>query len=147
MRSRSDRSVVRREGGFTLIEVLVVLVILGLLAGLVGPQVLRYLGGSRQGAARLQIQQLATALDLYRLDVRRYPTSEQGLRALVEKPADGAGWNGPYLTKGSVPADPWGHPYQYRAPGKHGAYDLWSLGADNREGGEGEDHDVASWER
>lgn len=131
-----------REDGFSLIEVLVVLVILGLLAGLIGPQVLRYLSGSRQDAARLQIEQLSAALDLYRLDVGRYPTTDQGLRALVEAPAGGGRWSGPYLAKAEVPADPWGNGYQYRAPGASGGFDLWSFGADGREGGEGEDADI-----
>ncbi|HYC04889.1 MAG TPA: type II secretion system major pseudopilin GspG [Azospirillaceae bacterium] len=134
-----------REDGFTLIEILVVLVILGLLAGLVGPQVLRYLGGSKQDAARLQIQQLTAALDLYRLDAGRYPAGDQGLKALVEAPAGARGWSGPYLSKAELPLDPWGNPYAYRQPGQHGAFDLWSLGADGREGGEGEDSDVTSW--
>jgi general secretion pathway protein G len=154
MRSRPDPAASTRPGprgedeaGFTLVEILVVLVILGLLAGLVGPQVLKYVGGSRVGAARLQLDQFATALDLYRLDMRRYPSTEQGLKALVEAPAGAGGWNGPYLAKSAVPADPWGNGYGYRAPGQHGAYDLWSLGADGREGGSGEDGDVVSWQK
>jgi general secretion pathway protein G len=135
----------RGEDGFTLIEVLVVLVILGLLAGLVGPAVLRYLGGSRQDAARLQAEQLGAALDLYRLDIGRYPTTEQGLNALVEAPSGVRNWSGPYLAKGEVPADPWGNAFGYRTPGKQAGYDLWSLGADGREGGDGEDADVKNW--
>jgi general secretion pathway protein G len=135
----------RRDDGFTLIEILVVLVILGLLAGLVGPQVLRYLGGSRQDTARLQVEQLSAALDLYRLDVGRYPAAEQGLKSLVEAPPGVRNWSGPYLGKGTVPPDPWGNPYGYRAPGRKAAFDLWSFGADNREGGEGEDADITSW--
>ena len=132
------------EEGFSLIEVLVVLVILGLLAGLVGPQVLRYLGGSRQEAAKLQIQQLGAALDLYRLDTGRYPETEQGLKALVEAPAGARNWAGPYLSRPELPLDPWGNPFGYRQPGRNGAYDVWSTGADGREGGEGEDADVTS---
>jgi general secretion pathway protein G len=135
----------RREGGFTLIELLVVLVILGLLAGLVGPKVLGYLGSSRTKTAHLQIEQLSAALDLYKLDTGAYPDSNQGLQALVTAPPGAAGWHGPYLGKGAVPNDPWGHPYHYRMPGQHGEFDIWSLGSDNQEGGEGEAQDVTSW--
>ncbi|AGA33583.1 General secretion pathway protein G [Thioalkalivibrio nitratireducens DSM 14787] len=135
-----------RVRGFTLIELLVVLVILGLLAGLVGPQVMRYLGESKTRAAQVQIQELSSALDLYRLDVGSYPTTEQGLSALVREPSGAQRWNGPYLRKREVPEDPWGNAYRYRFPGQHGAFDLWSYGADGREGGEGESADVVSWE-
>lgn len=138
----------RRFGirGFTLIELLVVLVILGLLAGLVGPQVMKYLGSSKTKTARLQIEDLGASLDLYRLEVGRYPTGEEGLRALVKQPDGVKDWNGPYLKKDQVPKDPWGYEYHYRFPGEHGPYDLYSLGADNAEGGEGENQDIASWE-
>ncbi|MEO1751954.1 type II secretion system major pseudopilin GspG [Thiofaba sp. EF100] len=136
----------RRWAGFTLIELLVVLVILGLLAGLVGPQVLKYVGRSKSDTARLQIAQLGAALDLYLVDIGRYPTTDEGLGALVSAPSGVRNWNGPYLKKGFVPKDPWGHDYTYRAPGQHGPYDLFSLGADNRQGGTGEDADVNSWE-
>ena len=132
--------------GFTLLELLVVLVILGLLASLVGPQVLRQLSGSKTKTAALQIKELGTALDLYRLEVGRYPTSSEGLEALIRQPADTRGWNGPYLTKKTLPQDPWGNDYQYRAPGQQGEFDLFSLGADNQQGGTGEDQDVVSWE-
>ncbi len=132
--------------GFTLLELLVVLVILGLLASLVGPQVLRQLSGSKTKTAALQIKELSTALDLYRLEVGRYPTSSEGLSALISAPANTRGWNGPYLTKKTVPQDPWGNDYQYRAPGQQGEFDLFSLGADNQQGGTGEDQDVVSWE-
>lgn len=131
--------------GFTLIELLVVLVILGLLAGLVGPQVMRYLGESKTRTAEVQLQELASALDLYRLDVGGYPTAEQGLEALVRQPPDVARWNGPYLRKRAVPEDPWGHQYHYRFPGQHGAFDVWSHGADGQPGGEGESADVVGW--
>ena len=134
-----------RSAGFTLIELLVVLVILALLAGLVGPQVLNYLGGSRTKAAKLQIEQFGTALDLYRLDVGRYPTTEEGLTALAAAPATSKNWHGPYLKKGDIPQDPWGYAYHYRQPGLHGDYDLFSLGSDNREGGDGEAQDITSW--
>ena len=137
---------VKGNKGFTLIELLVVLVILGLLAGLVGPQVMKYVGSSKTDTARLQIEDLGAALDLYRLDVGHYPTGDQGLKALVEKPSGVTGWNGPYLKKSKVPKDPWGYDYIYERPGDHGAYDLYSLGADHARGGEGEDADVVSWE-
>lgn len=132
--------------GFTLLELLVVLVILGLLASLVGPQVLRQLSGSKTKTAALQIKELGTALDLYRLEVGRYPTSSEGLPALISSPAGARGWNGPYLNKKTLPKDPWGNDYQYRYPGQQGEFDLFSLGADNQEGGTGEDQDVVSWE-
>ena len=136
-----------RQGGFTLIELLVVLVILGLLAGLVGPQVMKYLGTSKTKTAHLQIKDLGAAIDLFRLEVGRYPSAEEGLTALVEAPqgAD-ARWNGPYLKKRTVPKDPWGFDYHYRFPGEQDIYDLYSLGADNAQGGSGEDADVLSWE-
>lgn len=131
--------------GFTLIELLVVLVILGLLAGLVGPQVMRYLGDSKTRTAEVQIQELASALDLYRLDVGSYPSGEQGLEALVRQPSGVSRWNGPYLRKRELPEDPWGNAYRYRFPGEHGEFDLWSYGADGRPGGEGESADVGNW--
>jgi len=134
-----------RTLGFTLVELLVVLAILGLLAGLVGPQVMKFLGTSKTKTARLQIEDLAATLDLYRLETGRYPTGEEGLEALVTKPGNAVNWNGPYLKKSDVPKDPWGFEYQYKFPGEHGATDIWTLGADNREGGEGENADVKSW--
>jgi general secretion pathway protein G len=136
----------RRVSGFTLIELLVVLVILGLLAGLVGPQVIKYLSGAKSDTARLQIEQLGGALDMYRLEVGQYPSTDQGLQALVERPSGVERWNGPYLKKKQVPKDPWGYDYVYRSPGEHGAYDLYSLGADHAEGGDGENRDIVSWE-
>jgi len=132
--------------GFTLLELLVVLVILGLLASLVGPQVLKQLGGSKTKTAALQIKELGSALDLYRLEVGSYPQTSDGLDALITKPAGANNWNGPYLTKKVIRKDPWGHDYHYRYPGEHGEYDLYSLGADNRQGGSGENQDVLSWE-
>ena len=121
--------------GFTLIELLVVLAILGLMAGVVGPRVIQYLGESKSKTARLQIEEYGSALDLFVLDVGRYPSSDEGLAALIEQPSGAAKWHGPYLKKKLLPRDPWGHEYHYRAPGEHGAYDLYSLGADNLEGG------------
>ncbi len=136
----------RSRRGFTLIELLVVLVILGLLAGLVGPQVMKYLSGAKSDSARLQIENLAATLNMYRLGIGRYPTSDEGLDALVEAPAGTERWNGPYLEKKQVPKDPWGFDYQYRFPGEHGDFDLYTLGADNAEGGEGENRDIANWQ-
>lgn len=135
----------RGSGGFTLVELLVVLVILGLLAGLVGPRVLKYLGGAKSDTAQLQIAEFSSGLDLFHLEVGRYPSNEEGLRALTEAPAGTSAWNGPYLKKKDIPPDPWGNEYRYRFPGENCDYDLFSLGRDNTAGGEGEDADVVSW--
>jgi general secretion pathway protein G len=119
----------KREQGFTLIELLVVLAILSLLVGVVAPRVMDYFSRSKVDVARLQIDQLGSALDLYRLDVGRYPSSQEGLGALVARPGSAAQWRGPYLKGTSVPTDPWGRAYQYRSPGTEGrGYDLFSLG-------------------
>lgn len=134
------------QRGFSLIELLVVLVILGLLAGLVAPRVMKYVGESKTKTARLQIEDMGAALDLYSLEVGRYPTTEEGLSALVEQPADATGWHGPYLKKKKIPKDPWQREYVYQSPGEHGAYDLYSLGADDAPGGEGDNRDIVSWE-
>lgn len=143
---RNNTAYSRYSRGFTLIELLVVLAILGLLAGLVGPQLIRHLGESKTKAARLQIEELSSALDMYRLDVGRYPSTDEGLNSLVEAPGTAKVWNGPYLRKKKMPLDPWNNPYHYAAPGQHGKFDVYTLGADNTEGGEGEDADVKSWE-
>jgi len=135
----------RSTAGFTLIELLVVLMILGLLAGLVGPRVLKQLGGAKSDTAQLQIAELSSGLDLFYLEVGRYPTMEEGLDALVSEPAGVPNWNGPYLRKNDVPGDPWGQAYQYRCPGENGDFDLYSLGRDNVDGGEDEDTDIVSW--
>ena len=130
--------------GFTLLELLVVLVIIGLLAGYVGPRFFAQIGKSEVKTAAAQLDGLGKALDSYRLDTGHYPTNEQGLNALWVKPADEPRWWGPYLKK-APPKDPWGREYLYKAPGEHGDYDLSSLGKDGREGGEGEDQDITNW--
>ncbi len=130
--------------GFTLLELLVVVAIIGLLAGYVGPKYFGQLGKAEVKAARAQIDGFDKALDQYRLDVGRYPTTEQGLNALMIKPAGIPRWAGPYLKK-EVPPDPWGKPYVYKSPGEHGEYDLSSLGRDGRPGGTGEDADITNW--
>ncbi len=136
----------RCSSGFTLMELLIVMIILGLLTALVGPALFKKVGRSKQQAAKTQIEMLGAALDAFRLDVGRYPTTEEGLEALIEPPQDVRGWDGPYLKKKKIPLDPWGNPYIYRCPGEHGEYDLYSLGADGQPGGEGEDKDVVSWD-
>lgn len=140
---RSNRD---SAAGFTLLEILVVLVILGLVAAVVaGPQIFKYLGTAKTEAAKVQIERIAGALDLYRLEVGRYPSEEEGLAALIEEPAGVTTWNGPYLKKKESLVDPWARPFIYAIPGDHGEYDLYTLGADNAEGGEGEDRDITNW--
>jgi general secretion pathway protein G len=144
MNYRNERDRTRNRKGFTLIELLVVMVILGMLAALVGPQIFGKVGKGKQSAARTQIEMLGQALDSYRLDTGKYPTTSEGLNALSTNPG-AEGWSGPYLKK-AVPNDPWQKPYQYQSPGSHGDYDLFSYGADGAAGGEGENKDVNSWE-
>jgi len=134
----------RDERGFTLIELLVVVIILGLLAALVGPRLLGRVGQSKTAAARVQIELLGAALDQFKLDVGRYPATQEGLQALQVSPGNAPGWAGPYLKK-DVPRDPWGTPYQYKSSGDHGEYDLFTYGADQTPGGEGENTDITSW--
>jgi len=134
-----------REAGFTLLELLVVLAILGLLAAIVAPQVIKFLGQSRTKTAQVQIQNIMSALELYRLDVGHYPTPQEGLPALVAAPQNEVGWNGPYLKKDSGLKDPWGQPYLYKNPGQHGEVDVFSYGSDQQPGGTGEAQDVGSW--
>lgn len=133
-----------QERGFTLIEIMIVVIIIGLLAGLVGPRLFGKLTQAKQKSAKAQIELFGTALDAFRLDVGRYPTTEEGLKALREKPSGLDAWKGPYLPK-EIPLDPWGRPYNYKSPGEHGEYDLFSFGLDGVEGGEGENEDVVSW--
>ena len=131
--------------GFSLIEIMIVMIIIGLMVGLVGPKFIGQLGKAEQKTAKAQIEMLMTALDAYRLDVGSYPSQQEGLEALVSNPGTD-GWAGPYLKKSKIPADPWKHPYLFQSPGEHGDIDIYSLGADNKEGGEGKDADVKSWE-
>ena len=135
------------QAGFTLVEMLVVVTIIGLIMALVAPRVLNYLSESKAKATKIQIASFGSALDLFYLDSGRYPSSSEGLAALVQRPGNSSTWNGPYLKGGIVPADPWGNAYVYRAPGEHGAYDILSYGADGQEGGTGTASDITSWTR
>jgi general secretion pathway protein G len=135
----------RRSAGFTLVELLVVLAILGLIAVFAVPRITGFLGGAKHDSAKIQVDRLSGVLDLYLLDTGRYPNQQEGLEALMERPSGAETWNGPYLKKADSLIDPWGETYIYRFPGETGPYDLYSLGADGREGGDGEDADVTSW--
>jgi general secretion pathway protein G len=134
-----------RRAGFTLIELLVVLVILGLLVGFAAPQVFKLLGKAKTDAASVQISRLSAGLDLYRLEMGSYPSTDEGLEALISRPSDADRWNGPYIDKAEALLDPWQNPYQYRFPGERAEFDLYSLGADGQEGGEGENADLENW--
>ena len=135
----------RLARGFTLLELLVVMVIIGLLVGYVAPMYFKQVGKSELKVAKAQIESFGKALDQYRLDTGHYPTTEQGLQALMVKPADESRWDGPYLKKG-VPNDPWGTPFDYKSPGQHGEYDIVSLGKTKAAGGTGENAPIVSWE-
>jgi len=135
---------IKKQQAFTLLELLVVLVIIGLLAGYVGPRYFSQIGKSETKTARAQIDSLEKALDQYRIDVGHYPSTEQGLAALNTKPSNETKWGGPYLKK-AVPFDPWGKPYMYRQPGEHGELDLFSYGKDGQPGGAGDAEDVVNW--
>ena len=132
------------EAGFTLVEMLVVITIIGLIMGLIGPRVLNYLSESKVKAARIQMQSFGSALDLFYLDAGRYPSSSEGLAALMQRTSGVGAWNGPYLKGNILPNDPWSHPYIYRAPGQHGPYEILSYGADGQEGGSGLAADISS---
>ncbi|MDA8432159.1 MAG: type II secretion system major pseudopilin GspG [Nitrospiraceae bacterium] len=145
MENRESKRRLRDRGGFTLIELLVVMVILGLLAALVGPKLFGNVDKANVSATRTQVEMLGSALDAFRLDVGRYPTTSEGLNALITNPGV-EGWNGPYLRKSVVPNDAWRRPFQYQSPGSHGEYDLFSYGADGTPGGDGYNKDINSWE-
>lgn len=132
--------------GFSLIELLVVLVILGLLAAVVAPNVMNKLGGAKTKTTRLQIEELSAALDIFSLETGRYPSTEEGINALITDPGNTPNWNGPYLKKKTIPVDGWGRAFHYKSPGDNGEYDLFSPGKDNAQGGEKENADINSWE-
>ena len=136
----------QRQRGFTLMELLVVLAILGLLVSLVGPQVLNQLGGAKSKTAKTQISDLEQALEMYKLDVGRFPSTNEGMEALVKKPGDAIGWNGPYLKGGKVPKDPWKREYNYKYPGQNAELDIFTYGQNGSPGGDGEDADVNNWD-
>ncbi|MCI0467184.1 MAG: type II secretion system major pseudopilin GspG [Beijerinckiaceae bacterium] len=145
---RWDRAASKgREDGFTLVEILVVITIIGLIMGLVGPRVLNYLSESKAKAAAIQIQSFASALDLLYLDIGRYPATSEGLAALVQRPSGASSWNGPYLKNATVPNDPWAHPYKYRSPSERAPFEITSLGSDGQEGGTGTAADIKNWDK
>lgn len=145
LNSETMRETTRRPGGFTLMELLLVLIIVGLLAAVVGPTLYQRIKPAKRTAAREQIENFSTALDGFVVDVGRYPTTQEGLNALRVQPDGVQHWKGPYLKK-EIPNDPWGNPYQYRAPGRNGGYEISSYGADGKAGGEGDNADINSWE-
>jgi general secretion pathway protein G len=144
--NRSKPRIARRQLGMTLIEILVVLTLIAIVMGIVGGNYLQRGEQAKSKAAKIEIEQIGQTLDLYKLEVGRYPTTQEGLQALITAPAGVANWNGPYWKKGTLPKDPWGNEYKYVSPGQHGAYDITSLGADGKEGGEGANKDINSWE-
>jgi general secretion pathway protein G len=154
MQNHSQRLVGRRSGsgsittirGMTLIEILVVLTLIGIVMGIVGGNYLGQGEKAKAKAAKIEIEQIGQTLDLFRLEVGRYPTTQEGLQALITAPTGVPNWNGPYWKKNTLPRDPWTNEYKYASPGQHGAYDLWSYGADGKEGGEGTNKDITSWE-
>jgi general secretion pathway protein G len=142
---KQSRNNSEADAGFTLLELLVVLAIMGMLAAIIGPQIMRYLGSSRSQTAKVQIQNIAAALELYRLDVGRYPSTEEGLQSLIKPPASQTAWNGPYLQQPTALMDPWGKAYQYRIPGRETEADIYTYGSDGTQGGTKEAKDVGNW--
>jgi general secretion pathway protein G len=142
-RERNARPMEEGQSGFTLVEMLVVITIIGLIMGLIGPRVLNYLSESKVKAAKIQLQSFGSALDLFYLDAGRFPSTAEGLAALVKQTPGVGAWNGPYLRGGNVPSDPWSHSYLYRSPGEHGPYDIMSYGSDGQEGGSGSAADIS----
>ncbi|MEN8142266.1 MAG: type II secretion system major pseudopilin GspG [Thermodesulfobacteriota bacterium] len=140
-----QNKMLRDNRGFTIMEIMIVIIIIGLMATFAAPQFIKQLGKAERNTAKAQVEMLMTALDAYRLDVGSYPSQQEGLEALVANPGSD-GWLGPYLKKTKIPDDPWGHPYLYQSPGQQGEVDISSLGADNKEGGDGKDADINSWE-
>ena len=136
----------KRQSGLTLIELMVVITIIALIGAVIGPHIFKQLGTAKSTTAKTQIKDLGASLDLFYLDNGRYPTTDEGLQALVQAPAGLDQWNGPYMKINKIPKDPWNHDYHYQSPGQNGPYDLYSYGRDNTPGGEGEDADVVSWE-
>jgi len=145
VRQTAAKRLANASRGFTLLELLVVLAIIALLVGLVAPKVIQYLGKAKTETARTQLHNVMAALDLYRLDAGHYPSQGEGIDALITAPGGNTSWTGPYLQNAKGLSDPWGEKYVYRIPGQHGEYDLYSLGANKAEGGDGEDQDVTSW--
>jgi general secretion pathway protein G len=139
------KNALQNNRGFSLIEIMIVMIIIGLMVGLVGPKFIGQLGKAEQKTAKTQIEMLMTALDAYRLDVGSYPSQQEGLESLIANPGTD-GWAGPYLKKNKIPLDPWKHSYLFQSPGEHGDIDIYSLGADNKPGGEDTDADVNSWD-
>ena len=132
--------------GLTLIELMVVITIIALIGAVVGPQVMKQFEKAKSDTAKMQIEDFSAAMDMFYLENGRYPNSDEGLNALIQAPAGMDRWNGPYLKKRKIPQDPWNRDYHYASPGEHGAYDLYSYGRDNTEGGDGDDRDIVSWE-